>query len=183
MKLPEDGRPHPKNDPVSLTRQSEEARTNINKIAQHHMRQRMAGNPNGRQPIYGVVPSKSYHEMMNAIVSLDTQFARLPPKIRKRFHGRPELLLSFLEDDNNRREAVMMGLVSDPELLARMEAEARLRAARGRNGEQLDFTREDGETPESEEALRADEEANPRTGPQGGAAGIGSPKTPPKGRK
>jgi len=152
-------RRHAKISGPSLTEQSEAARTDINALSQKVLRQRLQGNPNGRQPIYGVMPSATYHEMMNKIVTMDSQFNRLGPKVRRRFMNRPELMLAFLEDENNRREALTLGLIEDPELAAIMrqeEAEKRRPKAEPVNDP------DNGENPDGEAVLDEDDESQPR---------------------
>lgn len=149
---------------VSMAEQSEVDRTDINKLSQKHLRQRLVGDPNGRQPIYGVMPSISYHEMMNKVATIDTQFMRLPGKIRKRFNNRPEMMLAFLNDENNRREAVQLGMVDDPELLAEIQSEERAKRFPKPPSDpaQTNLLDDTGETPDSQAALQSDPEANPR---------------------
>jgi len=163
-------RRHAKISGPSLTEQAEAAKTDINALSQRVLRQRLQGNPNGRQPIYGVMPSASYHEMMNKIVAMDSQFNRLGPKIRRRFMNRPELMLAFLEDENNRREALQLGLIDDPELAAIMRREEAEKRGPKADADQVDLVDESGEIPDSEGALEEDEEAQPR---KRGKAGNG----------
>jgi len=152
-----------KNFGPSLTEQSEFARTDINALSQKVLRSRLQGNPNGRTPIYGVMPSVSYHEMMNKIVAMDTQFNRLPPKVRRRFMNRPEAMLAFLEDENNRREAVELGLVDDPAIAAQIrEEQLSKRRPQKPDSRQVDLVDESGENPDGEAVLEADDEAQPR---------------------
>lgn len=182
-KLDKDGRY--KNDigGASLTRQSEADKQDINKMSSQYLRMRYQNaSPLGRKPIYGSMPSATYHEMMNAITRMDNQFNQLPPRMRARFKNRPEIMLAFLEDDNNRREALKMGLIVDPELEEVLRQEEKAKQARRNGVEQVDLVDESGETPESEKALQADEEAQPAYKPQGGAAGLSRKKGPGKGR-
>jgi len=164
--LPKHGRRFADVSGKSQTVQAEKDKTDINQLMGKHLQQRMQGNPNGRQPIYGAVPSATYHEMMNSIVSMDTQFNRLPANIRKRFMNRPEVMLRFLEDPNNRRECVELGMIDDPQMLEQIQAEARAKARKKAQAVQTDLTdpQDDGETSEAQAALEADEEANPRKG-------------------
>lgn len=149
---------------VSLTAQSEKDKTDINLLSQRTLKMRLQGNPNGRQPIYGVMPAISYHEMMNKIIDMDTQFNKLPPKIRRRFHNRPEQMLAFLGDEKNRREALELGLIDDPELAEeiRREKADKKRKPDERDPNQLDLVREAEETHLTLETNKPDDEANPR---------------------
>lgn len=51
----------------------------------------------------------------NAVVKARQQFMTLPAKARARFDNDPQKLLTFLEDPENRDEAIALGLVAKPE--------------------------------------------------------------------
>lgn len=104
---------HPIGGP-SLTQQHQKDETDINKMSAKLMRARAAGNPTGRKPFFGVIPSETFHEMLNKVTDIDNQFRRLPGKVRFRFRNNPEMLLRFLEDSTNLDEAVKLGLVNPP---------------------------------------------------------------------
>lgn len=53
-----------------------------------------------------------YHSAMNQVVQAQTAFAELPAKIRSRFENDPGRLIEFLDDENNRKEAIELGLVT-----------------------------------------------------------------------
>lgn len=44
------------------------------------------------------------------------KFLQLDPKIRERFSNRPEKLIEFLKDKNNKAEAISLGLIPKPEV-------------------------------------------------------------------
>lgn len=50
----------------------------------------------------------------NAVIEANRQFLTLPAKMRSRFDNDPQKLLSFLEDVNNRDEAIYLGLIPKP---------------------------------------------------------------------
>lgn len=51
----------------------------------------------------------------NAVIEARRQFMTLPAKLRARFENEPQRLLSFLEDPENREEAIFLGLVNKPD--------------------------------------------------------------------
>ena len=52
-----------------------------------------------------------YHTALNAVISAESEFERLPAQIRARFDNDPEQLINFISDENNRAEAEKLGLV------------------------------------------------------------------------
>lgn len=128
----------------------------INRMVAQHMRGAgrfgaPLGNPNAtRQPRFlDLSDSRSYHDMLNTVTRIETMFGRLPARLRSRFKGSPELLMLFLEDPANTKEAVKLGLIDDPEVIqAVLIAEA---AA----------DKEAKEAAEEKPALKADPEAQP----------------------
>jgi len=119
---------HPESGPNPVP-QSDVERTDINYMSTKHLQARMQGNPNGRKPMFIDVPSLSFHEMMNKVATIREDFASLPARIRGRFYNDPHVLLSFIEKPENRREAVRLGLIHDPELSYQMERERQQKAA------------------------------------------------------
>lgn len=64
-----------------------------------------------------------YHTAMNAVALANESFDMLPAKVRSRFHNDPSEFVDFCLDDNNRAEAIKLGLV-DPEVLKRTTSPA-----------------------------------------------------------
>lgn len=119
---------HPESGP-NPTQQSQIVETDINKMSAKYLRTRMAGNPNGRKPMFIDVTAVSFHDMMNKVVRIQESFLSLSAKIRMKFMNNPTVMLSWLEVPENRREAVRMGLIDDPELAYQMEVEKARKAA------------------------------------------------------
>lgn len=153
---------HPVSGP-NPTQQNQLNETDINKMSAKYLRTRLAGNPNGRKPMFITVPSATFHDMMNKVVQIQDQFQRLSANIRRKFMNNPTVMLSWLENPDNRREGVKMGLIDDPELAYAMEQEA---ASKKATQEGFKF-----QVPEPllDQSLRPDPEAQPsRTPPKGG---------------
>jgi len=55
-----------------------------------------------------------YAEVLRRVTAAQESFNALPPDIRFRFQNRPENLVAFLQDANNREEAVKLGLIDKP---------------------------------------------------------------------
>lgn len=69
----------------------------------------------------GIVDFKT---ALDAVVQAEADFMTLPAETRARFQNDPQQLLSFLDDDKNREEAVRLGLVSAPPVVPRSAVEA-----------------------------------------------------------
>lgn len=55
-----------------------------------------------------------YHSALNAVIAAEDSFMTLPAQIRARFENDPAQLIDFLSDENNRQEAVKLGLLEVP---------------------------------------------------------------------
>lgn len=55
-----------------------------------------------------------YQSALNTVLKAQSSFAGLSSSIRDRFQNDPAQLLAFLDNEKNRDEAVMLGLVSAP---------------------------------------------------------------------
>jgi phage internal scaffolding protein len=64
------------------------------------------------EPSYGDFSGVSdYHSALNAIKAADTAFMGLPAQLRAKFDHDPNALLQFLQNEQNRDEAIMLGLI------------------------------------------------------------------------
>jgi len=55
-----------------------------------------------------------YHSAVNAVLAAQDEFMDLPAQIRARFNNDPAHLIDFLGNDENREEAIKLGLVAKP---------------------------------------------------------------------
>lgn len=56
-----------------------------------------------------------FQTAMNAVRTAEGVFQQLPARIKNRFDNDPQKLLAFMADENNRDEAVFLGLLNKPE--------------------------------------------------------------------
>lgn len=99
----------------SMTEQDHRQRTNINSIMTKY---NMTGVlPSNKHPgMYGdFTGAVDYHTAMNKCIDAREEFASLPSTVRKRFHNDVGELLEFLSDDENKKEAMELGLIPKPE--------------------------------------------------------------------
>lgn len=101
----------------SLTKQSFADECNINSICKKfgltgHER---AVPLNGRPFFYGDVASApSYREAVSVVATVRNRFSFLPAELRDRFKNNPEVLLEWMSKEENRAEAIKLGLISKP---------------------------------------------------------------------
>ena len=53
-----------------------------------------------------------YQSAMNAVIGMQDEFMSLPANVRSRFENDPEQLLDFLSNEENREEAIKLGLIN-----------------------------------------------------------------------
>jgi len=151
---------HPHSNEVRTVQSDAEA-GNINNMAGRVLQARMRGNPDGRKPMFMEVPSESFHEMLNKVTQVQHTFQRIPARIRSRFANSPAVMMDWLQNPDNRIEAVKLGLIDDPEIRAQLEeaaSQAARMAARRRSNDPFE---DESQLDLEEEANKADEEAQP----------------------
>lgn len=106
------------NDEPSLTVQSCAADTDINNlIARYNSTGSFHSSldvPSSPPSFEDLCDAPTYHEAMNALVTVQDSFSQLPAALRDRFRNDPSQLLEFLADVDNREEAVKLGLCNPP---------------------------------------------------------------------
>ena len=111
------GHPGLKCDDPSLAQQHFEEEANINNIIARYESTGVLGdpfNPGTTQPMYGDFSSVvDFHTAQNIISHSMQAFEQLPATVRKRFNNDPAQLLEFLEKEENRGEAIKLGLVQE----------------------------------------------------------------------
>ncbi len=120
----------------SRTKQSFKDETDINAIMARFQTTGMLEFVNKHEPQYGDVTAIDFQTSMQSVARARELFADLPSKVRDRFNNDPAELLEFLDNPDNREEAVLLGLAkrappisSDPKVAAAAEAGERRRRA------------------------------------------------------
>ena len=68
-------------------------------------------------PRYGDFTGISdYHSALNQVIAAEDEFMALPAQIRSRFDNDPAKLIDFLDNQENKDEAIKLGLVNNVEL-------------------------------------------------------------------
>ena len=55
-----------------------------------------------------------YHSALNQVIAAEDEFMRLPADLRARFENDPAQLIEFLDNSDNKDEAIKLGLVNPP---------------------------------------------------------------------
>ncbi len=105
----------------SMTQQNFKDETDINNILAKYAKTGLIDHINKYGGHYSEMPDESdFHAAMNLVTNAQSMFAELPSGIRANFDNDPALFLDFLDDPENRDEAIEMGLfpAEDPEPVA-----------------------------------------------------------------
>lgn len=99
----------------SLTEQQFRDECDINSIISRYKVTGVLGDPmDNREPVYADCSSiPDLLTAQNFIIQANDDFMALPSSIRKRFDNSPVSMLQFLQDPNNREEAIQLGLISN----------------------------------------------------------------------
>lgn len=96
-----------------LTKQEFAKESDINTIMKRYTSTGMLSNRiDGLHPIFADVSNiGDYAEVLRRVDAARDAFALLPAEVRSRFGNRPDALVDFLQYEENREEAVNLGLV------------------------------------------------------------------------
>lgn len=97
----------------SRTKQSFKDECDINFIMKRYEKTGVIDFVNRRAARFGDATAQDFHESMCLVRDASAAFDGLPAHLRSRFQNDPEQLLAFLDDDENRAEAVKLGLVEE----------------------------------------------------------------------
>ena len=76
-----------------------------------------------RKSFFGDCTSDDYQECLNKVLVAQDSFESLSAKVKARFKNDPVELMQFLEDDKNRDEAVVLGLVNPKDVKPEVKPE------------------------------------------------------------
>lgn len=96
---------------VYFTEQSHKDKCDVNNIIKKYDQTGLLIHINQFEAKFGDMTGNDYKEMLDKVIQAKENFNELPNHIRKRFMNNPEELLRFMEDPNNREEAIKLGLV------------------------------------------------------------------------
>lgn len=106
------------NNEPSMTDQSHRDSCDFNKIYERFVKsgRTMMTNLRKDPPMYGDFSNMGdYHDTVFRVQQAEESFMRLPAQLRARFSNDPGELLDFLSKEENRAEAISLGLVAAPQ--------------------------------------------------------------------
>lgn len=104
------------NTEPTQTIQSEKDACDLNKIYEKYTKTGIMTNVRRDQPTYGDFSNiVDYHTAVMRVQEAEEQFMTLPARIRARFKNDPGELIEFLGKDENRAEAIELGLIDPPQ--------------------------------------------------------------------
>jgi phage internal scaffolding protein len=105
-KYMEDGRP------MYKTEQSHKDQCDVNNIMKKYDKQGIITHVSKFEAEFGDLTGADFKKAMDLIAGSKSQFEGLPSEIRNRFKNNPGNLLEFMENPDNRAEAIELGLIS-----------------------------------------------------------------------
>lgn len=98
-----------------MTQQSFKDECNINMIVEKYTKTGQWGNslkPGTKVPMFGdFTAAPDYQECLDRMIAAQADFDSLPSRLRKRFNNDPYELLEFLQNKENKDEAVRLGII------------------------------------------------------------------------
>ncbi len=95
----------------SMTQQNFKDETDINLILAKYAKSGLIDHINKYGGHYAEMPAEQdFHAAMNLVTNAQTMFAELPSEIRNMFDNDPGQFLDFVDNPENREEAIEMGL-------------------------------------------------------------------------
>lgn len=104
-----------KSDKPSKTRQEFANECDINTIMGRYAVTGVLDYVNKHQPTFEDVSSLDFTNAMQTVAAARSAFYDLPASVRDRFDNEPAFMLGFLENPQNREEAIELGLVKRAE--------------------------------------------------------------------
>lgn len=97
-----------------VTQQHFKKECDVNVIVDSFVRTGMLKD-DGKKYVFGDVYNEfDYRQGLDMVIQADEMFRELPAKVRERFKNDPGELLMFISDDENREEAIKLGLIDKP---------------------------------------------------------------------
>lgn len=96
---------------VYTTEQAHKDQTDINKIIDRFDKEGLIKGVQKFEGKFGDFTGIDFKTMQDQVAGAKSQFEALPSEIRARFENQPYKLLEFMDDPNNREEAIELGLI------------------------------------------------------------------------
>lgn len=97
---------------IYVTEQAHKDMCDVNKIIKRYDKTGLISHVSKIEAKIGDLTGDDFKAMSDQIIEANNMFDKLPSEIRNRFRNNPEELLRFMEDPNNRDEAISLGLIA-----------------------------------------------------------------------
>ena len=94
-----------------MCKQSFAAECDINNIMAQYQRTGTLEFTNAHSPQYGDATGVDFQTAMNIVITAENMFAEMPAHLRKKFDNDPSIFMDFIDNPENRTEAIAMGLL------------------------------------------------------------------------
>lgn len=98
----------------SLAVQADKDRTDIRNIVKMAMRGKSVTVNYREGRFLDIADAPTYIEALNFVAEANLMFDRLPAALRDRFNNDPAAMLSFIDNPENKEEAIKLGLLPKP---------------------------------------------------------------------
>lgn len=99
-------------NPIYTTEQNVKAQCDVNNIIKRYDRSGVLTHITNIEAKFGDMTGADFQAMQNQVATARSMFSSLPAEIRNRFDNEPSKLLEFMEHEENRDEAIKMGLIN-----------------------------------------------------------------------
>lgn len=96
---------------IYTTEQSHKNECDVNMIIRKYDKTGLITHTQEFEAKFGDMRGDDYKTMLDKVVAAREKFDGLPSHVRDRFENSPEKFLRFFEDENNREEAIKLGLI------------------------------------------------------------------------
>lgn len=99
--------------PAYVTEQAHKQQCDINEIIRKYDRTGLIMHTVKFEHKYGDATGTDFKTALDMVTGAQAMFDELPLHVKKRFKNSPEEYLRFFEDENNREEAIALGLINE----------------------------------------------------------------------
>jgi phage internal scaffolding protein len=100
-------------NPVYITEQAHKKECDVNLIIRKYDRTGLISHISKIEGVFGNMSGIDFKTAQDKIINAQNMFNQLPAEIRKRFENSPEGLLEFMDNSENRAEAIELGLIRE----------------------------------------------------------------------
>jgi phage internal scaffolding protein len=100
-------------NPIYFTEQHHKKECDINNIIKKYDKTGLISHINNIEGFFGDLSGDDFKTMQDQVIMASNMFDDLPSDIRNRFENEPYKLLEFMDDPNNRDEAIELGLIRE----------------------------------------------------------------------